>query len=149
MKIQQIRLLDFSLTSIDSLYILYVDSLYMKGESNMKVSKKLLRGSTTMLVLKLLEERDMYGYLIIEELAKKSNDTFDLKAGTLYPILHGLENDGMLESYEDNPDNSRVRKYYSITKKGKKLLKEEEEEWNVYVSTINQVLEGGARLAII
>lgn len=115
----------------------------------MKVSKKLLRGSTTMLVLKLLEERDMYGYLIIEELAKKSNDTFDLKAGTLYPILHGLENDGMLESYEDNPDNSRVRKYYSITKKGKKLLKEEEEEWNVYVSTINQVLEGGARLAII
>ena len=149
MKIQQIRLLDFSLTCIDSLYIIYVDSLYMKGESNMKVSKKLLRGSTTMLVLKLLEERDMYGYLIIEELAKKSNDTFDLKAGTLYPILHGLENDGMLESYEDNPDNSRVRKYYSITKKGKKLLKEEEEEWNVYVSTINQVLEGGARLAII
>lgn len=137
------------MTCIDSLYIIYVDCLYMKGESNMKVSKKLLRGSTTMLVLKLLEERDMYGYLIIEELAKKSNDTFDLKAGTLYPILHGLENDGMLESYEENPDNSRVRKYYSITKKGKKLLKEEEEEWNVYVSTINQVLEGGARLAII
>lgn len=111
----------------------------------MKVSKKLLTGSTTMLILKLLEEKDMYNYLMIEELDKRSDNTFSLKAGTLYPLLHGLEEDGMLSSYDESVDSARVRKYYSITKKGKSLLKEKKEEWNVYVSTINQVLEGGVK----
>jgi len=49
-----------------------------------------MAGSTTILVLKLLEERDMYGYQMIETLAQRSDDTFNLKAGTLYPILHNL-----------------------------------------------------------
>lgn len=115
----------------------------------MKVNKKLLMGSTTMLILKLLEEKDMYGYLMIEELAKRSDNTFSLKAGTLYPLLHGLENDGILNSYDESVDSARVRKYYSITKKGKNLLKEKREEWNVYVSTIDQVLEGGVKFGII
>lgn len=115
----------------------------------MKVSKKLLRGSTTMLILELLEDKDMYGYLMIEELAKRSNNIFSLKAGTLYPLLHGLENNGMLRSYEQSVDGARIRKYYSITKKGKSLLKEEKEEWKTYVSTINKVLEGGFKFEII
>ena len=115
----------------------------------MKTNKKLLAGNTTMLILKLLKEKDMYGYLIIEELAKKSNNTFALKAGTLYPLLHGLENDGMLNSYDENADSGRLRKYYRITEEGKKFLNKEKEEWNVYVSTINQVLEGGVKFGII
>lgn len=115
----------------------------------MKVSKKLLIGSTTMLILRLLEEKDMYGYLMIEELEKKSDNTFSLKAGTLYPLLHGLEEDGMVTSYDESVDSARVRKYYSITKRGRNLLKEKKEEWNVYVSTINQVLEGGVKFGII
>lgn len=48
-------------------------------------------GNTSVLILKLLEEKDMYGYEMIETLAARSDDTFRLKAGTLYPILHGLE----------------------------------------------------------
>ena len=55
------------------------------------VDKSLLTGSTTMLILKLLDETNMYGYQMIEELRKKSNNTFELKAGTLYPLLHILE----------------------------------------------------------
>lgn len=129
--------------------MIYVDYLYMKGDRNMKVNKKLLTGSTTMLILKLLEEKDMYGYLMIEELAKRSDNTFSLKAGTLYPLLHGLENDGMLNSYDESVDSARSRKYYSITKKGKNLLKEKRQEWNVYVSAINQVLEGSVKFGII
>lgn len=60
----------------------------------MPVDKSLLTGSTTTLILKLLEEKDMYGYEMIETLAQKSDHTFDLKAGTLYPLLHGLEKKG-------------------------------------------------------
>ena len=54
----------------------------------MAIDKSLLSGSTTMLVLKLLDGQDMYGYQMIEELAKRSDHTFELKAGTLYPLLH-------------------------------------------------------------
>ncbi len=112
----------------------------------MAIAKSLLTGSTTMLILKLLEEKNMYGYQIIEELRKKSNNIFELKAGTLYPLLHTLEQKNMLTSYEENADNVRVRKYYSITKAGRKYLKERKEEWKVYISAVNDVL-GGANFA--
>ena len=114
----------------------------------MTINKSLITGSTTMLILKLLEDKDMYGYLMIEELRKRSDNTFDLKAGTLYPLLHGLEEQGMLESYEESADSKRIRKYYRITKKGKKMLIEKKTEWNTYTSTINGILDGGASLAI-
>ena len=115
----------------------------------MTINKNLLTGSTTMLLLKLLEDKDMYGYQMIEELSMRSDDTFSLKAGTLYPLLHTLEEKGMVESYEENADNTRVRKYYSITKKGRKLLVEKTEEWKTYASKINQVLQGGVEFATI
>lgn len=109
----------------------------------MSINKSLITGSTSMLILKLLDGEDMYGYQMIENLAKRSDDTFSLKAGTLYPLLHGLEEKDMLESYEKKADSGRVRKYYKITNRGKKLLLEKEKEWEVYVSAINQVLKGG------
>ena len=57
----------------------------------MKISKELLKGSTTMLVLDLLKNQNMYGYEMIKKLKEKSENVFELKEGTLYPILHGLE----------------------------------------------------------
>lgn len=114
----------------------------------MKVDKSLMTGSTTMLILKLLEAEDMYGYKMIEELEKKSNNIFSLKAGTLYPILHNLEQQGMILSYDGEAVNNRPRKYYTITKSGKKLLNEKKQEWNLFSSTVNNVL-GGAEFAEI
>jgi DNA-binding PadR family transcriptional regulator len=112
----------------------------------MAIDKSLLTGSTTMLILKLLDRTDMYGYQMIEELRKKSNNAFELKAGTLYPLLHTLEQKNMLTSYEEIADNARVRKYYRITKHGRKQLKEKKEEWKVYTTAVNDVL-GGASFA--
>jgi len=113
----------------------------------MAADKTLLSGSTTMLILKLLEDKDMYGYQMIEELSKKSNDTFNLKAGTLYPLLHSLEQQEMVISYDDNVDSARIRKYYSITKKGRGLLADKKAEWQTYFTAVNRVLKGGANLA--
>ncbi len=110
----------------------------------MAVDKNLLSGSTTMLILKLLEEKDQYGYEMIETLKKRSNNVFELKAGTLYPILHGLEEKGLLKSYEREA-GGKVRKYYRITKNGKKELREREASWNEYAQAVNGVLcMGGA-----
>ena len=57
----------------------------------MAVSKNLVSGSMSMLLLKLLSEKDMYGYEMISTLRQRSQNVFELKAGTLYPLLHGGE----------------------------------------------------------
>lgn len=137
------------LTYIDNLYIIYIGHLYMEGVKALTVNKNLITGSTTMLILKLLEEKDMYGYMMIEELAKRSDNTFSLKAGTLYPLLHGLEEQGMINSYDQVADNTRTRKYYSITKTGRKLLQEQKEGWEIYSSAVDRILEGGANFETI
>lgn len=115
----------------------------------MPINKSLLTGSTTMLVLKLLEDRDMYGYQMIEELAKRSDNTFSLKAGTLYPLLHTLEEQGMVYSYDDNADSARVRRFYRITKKGRAMLEEKKEEWRTFASAIDLVLQEGTKFATV
>ena len=105
----------------------------------MAVDKSLVSGSTTMLVLKLLEEKDMYGYEMIETLREKSENVFELKAGTLYPLLHGLEEKGFVESYEKEAVG-KIRKYYHITRSGKKELKKKSEEWKEYSAAVTNVL---------
>jgi len=108
----------------------------------MKIDKSLMSGSTTLLILKLLENTDMYGYQMIEELEKRSQNVFTLKAGTLYPLLHTLEQQKMIESYETTIENGRPRKYYRLTKDGRKMLDKKKQEWKVYTSAVNKVLGG-------
>lgn len=106
------------------------------------MDKKYTAIGTSMLVLKLLEQRDMYGYQIIKELERQSRQVFSLQEGTLYPILHGLEQSGALISEHRIAENGRSRKYYHITGIGRRLLKEKVEEWNTYQSAVNRVIGG-------
>ena len=108
----------------------------------MKLDKGLVAGSSTLLVLSLLEHTDLYGYQMIEELARRSNDVFQMKEGTLYPILHGLEKGKYLSSYEQQAPTGRMRKYYRITRKGLRLLDEKKEEWVEFTHTVNAILAG-------
>lgn len=105
----------------------------------MKISKELMKGSTAALVLSVLAEEDMYGYKIIKELEARSEKVFCLKEGTLYPILHSLEEANCLESYWVDVENKK-RKYYHITRKGKAALKEKKEEFVTYSSAVGKVL---------
>lgn len=107
----------------------------------MAVDKSLVSGSTMMLILKLLEEKDMYGYEMIETLREKSENVFELKAGTLYPLLHGLEEKEFVKSYEQEA-GGKTRKYYSITREGKKQLRAKEKEWKEYAGAVRNVLGG-------
>ena len=108
----------------------------------MTIEKSLTSGSMTMLLLKLLSEKDMYGYEMIDTLRKRSQNVFELKAGTLYPLLHGLEEKGLLTVYEQE-HQGKIRKYYRITKEGLKLLERKVEEWNVYTNAVSNVLAMG------
>ena len=112
----------------------------------MKLDKGLIAGSSTLLVLSLLEKEDMYGYQMITELSRRSNDTFQMKEGTLYPILHALEKGKYLSSYQQEAPTGRVRKYYHLTRRGASFLKEEAEAWNTYSSAVNAVLRSSPGL---
>jgi|SRR5680860_467338 len=110
----------------------------------MKIDKGLLGGGTLLLVLSLLEEADRYGYEIIKELETRSDKTFQYKEGTLYPVLHKLENNGYVTSYMVKAESGKKRKYYQITAKGKKQLIEEKEKWQTFSVAVNKVIGGGA-----
>lgn len=105
----------------------------------MAINKSLISGSTAILILRLLEEKDMYGYEMIDLLRQRSKNVFELKAGTLYPLLHSLEVKGALTSYESEA-NGKVRKYYQITKSGRHYLNEKKQEWQVFAQAVADVL---------
>ena len=114
-------------------------------------NKTLTYGNVDMLVLKLLENQDMYGYQIIEQLEKQSQNVFSLSAGSLYPLLHNLEVKDYVDTYEGDNNSKTVgkkRKYYHITEKGKAYLAEKSKEWEQYSSAINSILfvEKGAAI---
>lgn len=112
----------------------------------MGVDKSLVTRSTSLLLLQLLEHEDMYGYQMIEELSRRSDHTFSLKAGTLYPLLHDLEAQGAITVYEKTADTGRSRKYYSLTAKGRGALAEKKAEWQAFSGAVNKVLAGGVQL---
>ena len=110
----------------------------------MKFDKGLMAGGSTLLVLSLLDKQDMYGYQMIEELARRSNDVFQMKEGTLYPILHALEKGKHLTSYQQEAPTGRMRKYYRLTRRGRELLGEKKREWDAFQRGVGDVLSGGA-----
>lgn len=102
--------------------------------------KESLRTSAQFMLLSLIKKKDMYGYEIIETLRTASKNVFDLKEGTLYPMLHRLEKAGFLKSYSHKLESGPTRKYYSITDKGAKQLVEEKEAWSLFTGAINAVV---------
>ena len=106
------------------------------------MAKKQTMDHAQLLVLSLLAGEDMYGYQMIVELARRSDHTFEMKEGTLYPVLHGLERDGAVEAYQQEAATGRMRKYYRITRKGLRLLDEKKEEWVEFTHTVNAILAG-------
>ena len=110
----------------------------------MGIDKNLVQGSMALLLLRLLETKDMYGYEMIEALRSKSNNVFELKAGTLYPLLHSLESKGYVRSDED-ASSGKKRRYYQLTESGRHHSSEKKQEWMAYQAAVSNVLsfEGG------
>ena len=109
----------------------------------MEFDKTLLAGSTGMMVLKLLEQEDMYGYQMIETLRERSEHSFDLKAGTLYPLLHALEQKGLIPARDEASAAGRPRRYYHLPDAGRRRRWEKEAAWRAYPTAVARVLKGG------
>ena len=97
-----------------------------------------------LLVLSLLSREDMYGYQMVEELYRRSQQVFAMKEGTLYPLLHSLEEKGLVTAYEREAAAGKPRRYYHLTKAGEAALREKETAWHTYADAVGRVLGGGA-----
>lgn len=112
------------------LYKMYIYKMY---------DKQLTKGTLQPIILKLLSQRPkMYGYEITQEVKKITSGKIDISEGALYPILHKLESQGVLET-EKVYIGKRVRKYYHITKKGKKLVEDITNEMSDFIETLSLI----------
>lgn len=103
-------------------------------------NRELVKGSTSILVLQLLNERDMYGYELVKEIERRSDNNFQMREGTLYPALHKLEKQEYVECYWQEQEKGPARKYYRITEYGKNILTERTSEWHRYVQVMNELI---------
>lgn len=104
-----------------------------------RINKELLKGSSDVLVLSVLRDEPLYGYEIAKRIKKESKDIFDMGEGTLYPILHKLEEGGLLNAFWEE-STGRKRKYYGITQAGKKILASKTAEWKVFSTAVHNVI---------
>lgn len=109
---------------------------------NDKYERQMKKGVLDMLVLKLLESESKYGYQIIQEMKEKSENTFLLKDGTLYPILYRLEDDNLVVSkWSEAKGKQAARKYYEITENGRQTLNEIKVVWERISNGISKIME--------
>ncbi|MGQ2984766.1 PadR family transcriptional regulator [Flavobacterium sp.] len=102
-------------------------------------SKELTKGTLQPIILKLLSKSDkMYGYEITQKVKDLTRGKIDISEGALYPILHKLEADGILDT-EKVYIGKRVRKYYKVTGTGKKAVQEVTDELNDFIATLSLI----------
>jgi DNA-binding PadR family transcriptional regulator len=104
---------------------------------------QLRKGSTSLLLLNLLAEQPMYGYQIMRELERRSDGYFSMTAALLYPALHQLEQDKLVESEWQPAAGERRRKYYQITEAGRLALAQTEGEWRTFFAQLFKTLRAG------
>jgi PadR family transcriptional regulator PadR len=86
------------------------------------------KGTLPTLILEALKQEPSHGYRIAQGIKERSQGVLDFKEGTLYPALHKLENEGLVESFEDI-EKGRSRRYYRITESGRGMLAKDRAEW--------------------
>ncbi|GAB2570856.1 PadR family transcriptional regulator [Gracilibacillus alcaliphilus] len=106
------------------------------------IEREMLKGVLKILVLKLIDSEDLYGYALVKKLNQWTDGEIAIKEGTLYPILHNFEQSQDIKGYWKESDTGRKRKYYQITKQGEHTLIELTKKWRNLETATNKVLGG-------
>ncbi|WP_321477571.1 PadR family transcriptional regulator [uncultured Paludibaculum sp.] len=101
----------------------------------------LLQGTLDVLILKVLSLEPMHGLGISRRIAQVTNDTFQVKPGSLFPALHRLEEAGWLTAEWGESETNRRAKFYRLTKLGRRQLKQETENWSRISDAMANALE--------
>jgi len=110
------------------------------------LSKELVAASTVPLVLSVLTEGEIYGYALIQRVRELSNGKIEWTEGMLYPVLHWMEDQDLIESEWRGAETGRKRKYYRLRREGRKALQKEQEQWMTVHETLAKLWKTNPRL---
>jgi transcriptional regulator len=111
------------------------------GKAKDRTDGELVQGTLDMLILKTLSRKAQHGYGIAQFIQQVSDEVLRVEEGSLYPALHRLELDGMIESEWGVSENNRRAKYYRLTAMGRKQLEKESNDWNRVAAAIARVMQ--------
>jgi PadR family transcriptional regulator PadR len=106
------------------------------------LDRELKRGTLEMLLLRLLADEPTYGYELVGRLGRRSRGHFQIKEGTLYPVLYRLEDAGLVVPEWDQPARGVPRKIYRLTPAGEERLSELTESWRGFAAAVEAVVGG-------
>ncbi len=113
------------------------------GEINLDINKEMIKGYIESIILCLLKDEDLYGYEISKIVRSMSEETFEIKEGTLYVVLKRLEKDNLVLSYwGDDKSRGGRRRYYKITNDGLNYIIRKKEEWIFFKKIIDTFFKG-------
>jgi PadR family transcriptional regulator, regulatory protein PadR len=107
----------------------------------MKMGRELIAASATPLLLAILSRGPSYGYAIIKQVRELSGGDLEWSEGMLYPVLHRLEEQGVIESYQDRGDTGRMRRYYRLLPAGRHALTAERKQWEIVTRAVARAME--------
>ena len=107
------------------------------------VRSDLPQGTLDLLILKVLAPEPLHGYAIAQRLQQVSRDVVQVQQGTLYPALHRLEAQGLIEASWELSDKGKRAKYYALTRSGRKQLTAGQSKWEQLAQAIGKVLAAG------
>ena len=122
----------------------YVLSLYGERRMQKFIYKELVAASSRPMVLSILAAGDQYGYEIIKQVERLSGGDLEWSAGMLYPLLHRLERDGLIEGYWQLTDEERPRKYYRLKARGRQQMSIDRESWRAVSAALEISWRGGS-----
>ncbi|MFD1430297.1 PadR family transcriptional regulator [Lacticaseibacillus mingshuiensis] len=108
----------------------------------MEVSKDMVRGYLSAIVLNVLAQGESYGYQVTKDIAALSGGAYEINEATLYTVFKRLENAGLIASHWGDESQGGRRKYYQITKTGKIELTDERANWQLAAKTIDTLING-------
>ena len=111
------------------------------GMPKQRPEGELVQGTLDMLILKTLAREAMHGYGIAQSIQQISDEVLRVEEGSLYPALHRLELDGMVDSEWGQSANNRRAKYYRLTPSGRRRLQAETSNWKRLAAAIARVME--------
>lgn len=106
------------------------------------ISSDIIRGHLDAIILRLIIEKDRYGYEISKEISSRTDNKFGIKEATLYAVFQRLEKKELIESYKGEQSHGGKRKYYTITTLGKAYYSEKAKEWDTTKKVIDTFMEG-------
>ena len=112
----------------------------MKNASPAGNAQDYLKGGLSLLILATLQDGPKHGYGLARTIEQRTENALQLREGTLYPALHALERDGLIQSAWETPPNGRERKTYTLTEGGAKKLIEWRDGWQQFVEAAQRIL---------